>query len=504
MIPPGQARQYACYLLLSLPLAYVLSASYVGLNGSHVWRQADVYAHILGFAGVKDFVPFEDFLGQRSVYDIPAYEYLIAKIAVLFRADALVVTRYVNALLWLLTALAGWRIAERLERHSGIIFLFLISTSPLLLHYFSVPMPDAMALACSLLALSLLLEPKLGGARRALACGLLAVAALIKSPVPFVVLVFYTTYLGVGALLGRESAVQSLREHWRYVTGPLLVALFCAVFAELLRNRILGQEILRFAQDPGWYFGTLELRTSPVLWATMLERFVDASTRYFGYPYIALLLVAIHPAFRLDRVAILAAVIAFLSGWLAFPQLYSVHDYYQLPGTVIVYLVVAMAARGVWVFLTGRLPLPAAARIRGLEYEHALLIGLAGAALLSTAAMSGLGEPTRTSIYDALEQALRNERRFLYVNDDVKFKDNIGPGIGGLAVARFRKMNLQKLELDCDRWVEEFRAVLVHGSSPCLTRHRHRGVYYFQDGDYQFLLIEPQVQQGVTRRDAPP
>ncbi|MGH8130199.1 MAG: hypothetical protein ACRES3_05030 [Steroidobacteraceae bacterium] len=94
-------------------------------------------------------MPFEYFFGQRSVYDIPIYEYLIAKIAVLFSADALVVTRYVDALLWLLVAFAGWRVVERFERHSGIIFLFLISTSPLILHFFSVPMPDTMALAFS-------------------------------------------------------------------------------------------------------------------------------------------------------------------------------------------------------------------------------------------------------------------------------------------------------------------------------------------------------------------
>jgi len=412
MIPPDRARRFALYLLLSLPLAYVLSASYVGLNGGQLWRQADVYAHILGFAGVKGLVPFQDFLGQRSVYDIPVYEYLIAKIAVLLRADALVVTRCVNALLWLLSAFAGWRIVERFERRSGIIFLFLISTSPLLLHYFSVPMPNTMALAFSMLALSLLLEPNLGGGRAALACALLAVAALIKSPVPFVFLVFYTTYLGAGVLLGRETAVLSLRAHWRYVTGPLLVALVCAVLAELLRNRILGQEMLRFAQDPGWYFGAVELRTSAALWATMLQRFVNASTRYCGYLYLALLAIAIHPAFKLDRVAILAAVVAFLSGWLVFPLLSRVHDYYQLPGTIIAYLVIAMAARGVWTFLTGKLPSLAARSIRGLEYEHLLVIGLTGMALLSTVAMRGLGEPSRTSLFDAVEQALRNEERF--------------------------------------------------------------------------------------------
>jgi hypothetical protein len=490
MISTRHARRIVFYVLLAIPLAYILGASYVGLNGGHVWRQADVFVHILGFAGKKGFVPFEDFVGQRSVYDIPIYQYLIAKLSLLIRADPLVVTRYFNALLWLLTAYSGWRIVEKFREHSGTIFLFVIATSPLLLHYFSAPMPDIMALAFSMLALSLLLKGQLGPKDVALISTLLGIAALIKSPVPFVVLIFYATWLGAGVLVRREEALLRVRSHWHYVSIPLLTALVCAVLAEGLRNQILGQELVRFAQDPAWYFGTLEIRFSAELWRIALERFLDASTRYLGGVYIGLLLLAIHPALKMDRTVVLAAIIANLSAWLVFPVLYKLHDYYQLPGTLLTYTVVAMAARSVWNLVTEKMPPLAFGHTRRLQYEHFLLVGLVCYAVAATVAMQEISEFRRTSVYDALEYALRDKERFLYVVDDKKFNDNFGPIIGGRLVTRFAQMNHGEFERDCDRLMNKFHAVLVEGTSMCLSRQKNRASFYLESDGYEFLLVE--------------
>jgi hypothetical protein len=453
MISVNQSRRVAVSILLSVTLAYILSSSYVGPNGGQVWRQADVYAHILGFTGLKGFVPFEDFLGQRSVYDIPIYEYLIAKIALLIHADVLVVTRYFNVLLWLLTAYAGWRIVETLRKGSGIILLFLLSTSPLLLHYFSVPLPDAMALAFSLLAIARLMQDQLDGWSAALACTFFGVAALIKSPVPFVVIVFYLTYLGGSILARREDAFRSIRYHWRYISGPLLTALVCAVLAELLRNEILGQQLVQFAQDPNWYFGTLEMRLSKDLWVSAFERFEGASPRFLGYAYVALLFLTMHPALKVDRLATLAGLAAYVSGWLTFETLYRVHDYHQLSGTLLVFVAVANAGRGLWEFITARMPPLAIRRLPAIDYEHVLLLGLVIAAIGANLVTRGLSEFQRASIYDALEHALRNEARFLYVDDDVNFNDNVGPAIGGWVKTRFEQVNHAEFERECDRCV---------------------------------------------------
>jgi hypothetical protein len=484
------AEKLLLYVLLFIPLAYILSASYVGLNDSGAWRQADVYAHILGFTGFKGFGPFEDFLGQRTVYDIPIYEYLIAKTSLLIRADPLVVTRYFNALLWLLTSYSGYRIAESFREHSGIIFLFVISTSPLLLHYFSVPLPDTMALAFSMVALAMLTRGRLGPWQATLTCALLGTAALIKSPVPFVVLVFYTTWLGAGVLLRREAVLLRFRSHWRYISSPLLVALVFAVLAEMLRNQVLRQGLGGFAQDPSWYFGTMDMRLSADLWLSSLERFQDASTRYLANVYIILLLLAIHPALRADRTLIPAAIAAYLSGWLIFPLLYRVHDYYQLPGTLIVYTVVAAAARSLWSLVTEKLPPLASGSTKRLEYEHLLLVALLCIAVVASIGMRDISDFRRTSVYDTLEYALRNQETFLYVDNDKKFSDNVGPAIGGLTVTRFTQVNHFEFERDCVRWIDEYRAVLVKGTSGCLTRQKSLGSFYLASDGFEFLLVD--------------
>jgi hypothetical protein len=210
----------------------------------------------------------------------------------------------------------------------------------------------------------------------------------------------------------------------------LLVALACAIAAELLRNFILGQTPVRFAQDPGWYFGSWELRMSGRFWTVMFERFLDASAKLAGYPYIALLIVACHPVFKVDRTVIFAAAVAFFAGWLLFPLLYLTHDYYQLPCMIIAYLAIAIAARGVWNFIAGKLPPLGNRHFRGLHYEHFLVVGIAGAALAVHALSQDFDKMKRTSIYDALEHALRSEQWFLYVDADANFESNVIPERG--------------------------------------------------------------------------
>lgn len=72
---------------------YILTGAYIGVTGSHTWRQADVYGHILGFMQYKNFQPFDSFImGKRAIFDIPIYQWIIAKTALLTHFDPLVVT----------------------------------------------------------------------------------------------------------------------------------------------------------------------------------------------------------------------------------------------------------------------------------------------------------------------------------------------------------------------------------------------------------------------------
>ena len=291
MLPPSnnntrgvsQLERVLIAFLAALALGFIVSAAYLPLNGSHVWRQSDVYGHILGFTGRKGFAPFDLFIyGHKAVFDIPVYQYIIAKIAVFFQADPLPVVRFVNAFFWSLTAYAGFRIANHLnDCVAGMGFLFLFATSPLILHFHSVPLPDVMALSCAMLGLMCLVVDGCSWRTMRWAMPLFVTATVIKSPVAFVPIVFYTLL----------QAQQMQKGQWRTfmpVFAPFLLVLFVtALLAEQGRNFIAGNNTIGFAQDPGWYFGTVALRMSGEFWAIILERFHSWGPGKFGFWYVA-------------------------------------------------------------------------------------------------------------------------------------------------------------------------------------------------------------------------
>jgi hypothetical protein len=180
--------------LILLASFYIIGSSYVGLNGNHLQRQSDAYSQILGFLGEKHIRPFSNFSGETTIYDIPIYQFLVAKISSIAIADPLVAVKYINFVFFSLLSFSGYKLAEHLNKGSGFIYLFLITTSPLLLHYYSTPLPDVMAISLSLAGVTLLIK-EVNWVSLTISSILLFVSALIKSPVPFVFIVFYASYL---------------------------------------------------------------------------------------------------------------------------------------------------------------------------------------------------------------------------------------------------------------------------------------------------------------------
>ena len=164
----GWLRLGTLAVCLFVGVVYIASSAYLGINGHASWRQALTYGHILGFTGDKGFMPFDLFTlssGARFVFDMPLYQYLIAKASLLTGGDPLVMARFVNLVLWLLTAFAGYGLCRALSAapasrapsaSAGTAFFLLLATSPLVLHYYSVPLPDTMALALALAGIALL------------------------------------------------------------------------------------------------------------------------------------------------------------------------------------------------------------------------------------------------------------------------------------------------------------------------------------------------------------
>jgi hypothetical protein len=327
--------------LIVLGVIHIVSTAYLGLHGhvTSVWRQSDVYAHILGFLGREGLSPARDFLGKSTLYDIPFYQLLVASLARIGHLSPLVATRLFNAFLYVFTLLLASRFVKQFSAASGpwVCALFLIS--PFFAHYYTVPLPDLLGISLSLLVLLAWLEGFSLGPFFLAAWG---VAVAIKSPVAFVFLIFAICYWLIGYL--SASPRLPLREFLslgRPIAILSLEGLIIALLAEKMRSIILSGSHSGFAQDPSWYFGTIQQRVDPAIYLTAFSRhLVGGFTVAIPKLLLALLILGV-PALvsaRLDR-RIMAMWLSILPAvaipWAVFTNLYAIHDYYQLPGQVL-------------------------------------------------------------------------------------------------------------------------------------------------------------------------
>ena len=508
--------------------SYIVSAAYLGLGGSHEWRQALTYGHILGFTGVKDFAAFDLFTSGspaqvKSVYDIPLYQLLVAKASLAAGSDPLVTTRYVNLALWLLTAFAGYGVCRALggaresgaataERAlsaataekalsaattsalggatAGLAFVFLLATSPLILHYYSVPLPDTLAIALALAGMALLHRGLWAAGQRqawlaaAQSAPLLLTATFVKSPVVFPFILFYMVYAAIAA-----SAKEQRRDAMRRalpVCALLLALLAAALLAEQLRFILLGQPsrgIFAQGADAGrvLFFGAWELRASKDFWNLLWQRAHAWGPFAFGSVFLAVTAGALVLQGDRQLLAVTVAnVAAFLGGWLTLSQAYYWHDYYQLPLAVIAFIAFGVSLSRIATFIGGRLP--------SAHHGKAVIAAFALAALALLAqfkTLDSLSDRSRATLWDAIEHGLRNETAFLYVRDT---GGAFNPAPGGLASAKFRYLQRDEFEANCERYLAEYPAVVSQGMSACLAANRLQAHYYIEDDGLLFYL----------------
>lgn len=333
----------AAFILVLIASCAISSAAYLGINGNHVFRQSDSLSAILSFSGWKGLAQMESFSGSPSWFATPLYELIVsiaASVTGLKGAEgALAAAVFTDLACFWLLLLSGYRLAERMGLGSGVILIFLLATSPLYLHYYSVPLPDTLALALSVTAVSLLTDERCGAVRSGCAIIALSAACLIKSPVPFVLMAFFLT---------REALLGNLRKRWRLLALVSLAALVSALLPEYLRNRFLGSDNAFFAQDPVWYFGTADERLSMRFWKTMSNRVTKAAPfRALGALYAAAAgLGLVWCIWKRKLSAALPFIVSFLSGWLVFANVFFRHDYYSLPTDFIFLLAVSLCAAG--------------------------------------------------------------------------------------------------------------------------------------------------------------
>lgn len=333
----------AAFILVLIASCAISSAAYLGINGNHVFRQSDSLSAILSFSGWKGLGPMESFSGSPSWFATPIYEFIVsiaASVTGLQGAEgALAAAVFTDLACFWLLLFPGYRLAERMGLGSGVILIFLLATSPLYLHYYSVPLPDTLALALSVTAVSLLTDERCGMLRTASALIALSAACLIKSPVPFVLMAFFLT---------REALAGNIRKRWRLLALVSLAAIVSALLPEYLRNRFLGSQNAFFAQDPVWYFGTADERLSMRFWKTMANRVTKAAPfRLLGFAYaMAAGAGLVFCAWKGKLSAAVPFIVSFLAGWLVFANVFFLHDYYSLPTDFIFLLAVAICLSG--------------------------------------------------------------------------------------------------------------------------------------------------------------
>ena len=466
----------AAFILVLIASCAISSAAYLGINGNHVFRQSDSLSAILSFSGWKGLAQMESFSGSPSWFATPLYELIVsiaASVTGLKGAEgALAAAVFTDLACFWLLLLSGYRLAERMGLGSGVILIFLLATSPLYLHYYSVPLPDTLALALSVTAVSLLTDERCGMLRTASSLIALSAACLIKSPVPFVLMAFFLT---------REALAGNIRKRWRLLALVSLAAIVSALLPEYLRNRFLGSQNAFFAQDPVWYFGTADERLSMRFWKTMANRVTKAAPfRLLGFAYaMAAGAGLVFCAWKGKLSAAVPFIVSFLAGWLVFANVFFLHDYYSLPTDFIFLLAVAICLSGA---LRALPPLPSFFR---KSWPYAL--GTAALALtVSGKSLSGIGD---AAFPHAASWFLRDTEVMLYSSEDNGYYDD-GNVPGGLFLTPFRRVPRQDLERNCRKYLAEYSAIAVHDSrgSKCLRNALGKASVFASDDGWTLWI----------------
>jgi 4-amino-4-deoxy-L-arabinose transferase-like glycosyltransferase len=459
----------------------IVGSAYLGINGHHDFRQADVYGHILGILGERGFQPFDLFSarepwGEKAVFDLPVYQYLIAYFSKLFNQDPLVSVRYVNLFLWMITAFFGYRLCENMgHRFSGLIFTALFASSPLFIHYFSVPLPDNLAIALSVMATAILLRYKESWLGFAFAFPLLVIASAIKSPVAFVFIVFLTSYIFLSSSAEQYNFIYFLRKH-----ASLIIFLICCLLAttalEIYRGRLLsginGQNHIW-----GWYFGSLPLRLSHDFWQTLINRFNLWVPPYFLYAYMAISVISAvkYPSMKVMAVVI-SALLAFFSGWLIFSNVYMIHDYYEMPVAIIMFVSVAVSASQL---------IERNIKNKHLADKMTIIVPVLTLMIFfyQLASQDSYSTKYRADFWKTVEYSLRNDLVFLFVSNKEK-----NPAIGGRVSTKFVVIDPKEFESNCDDYIEKYSSILVdNADSKCLESAKEFATHYFADEGKIFI-----------------
>lgn len=475
-------ERYATFMVITIASIAIVECTYLGITGLHSFRQSDAYGYLLGILHLKDFRVFDLFaarpdINTQAVFDIPLYEALAAIISQALDKDPLVSVRYLNYVLWLVVVYSGYKLSEKLSpAYSGFTYIILVCSSPLFLHYFAVPLPDNLALACSVLASYLVLTSG-GLVNLFVAFVLIAIAAAVKSPIPFVFLVYCGSMLSIRKIYIDECGVL----HEKPKNKIFLVTFFVAcalvtVVIEYYRQRLMSEYGPKSGHHWQWYFGQLELRLKSNFWQTIIARFNEWLPPYFGLIFIGGCLASMIADWRKTFTLVTPFLISFLSGWLVFANLYHIHNYYQLPVALIA-LISFACILSISIHHYSRI-LVAKTGLSIGRFGDATIVLLCAFFIYESLTAKSYTNKTRVDFWKAAEFALHDANKFLLVS----IKPIIDPQFGGRVSTKYVSVAAAEYENNCQKYFSEYNYIFVAGyRSKCIEDNKVQASIYISD-----------------------
>jgi hypothetical protein len=300
------------------------------IHGDYYFRQGHVAANIEKFlsggislipATYNRDIPF-------SVFNFPAYEYIVVVLSRLFGGDPLATSRVVGILFFLGSAVYVHRITSfcSVGPRTRLLTLLFFSFSPLTLFYFHIPIPDSGVMFLSFVSFDAFLRWEIDGKALHLvvmvASGILA--TLMKNPV-------YLAFLSAQAwyLFSKRGISGVLRPAFMVHVAAVAVAV---VGFKLFSNSVNGVEGLFAASEGEAYFGPLRDRFDENSWGRIFEVLttqaltpVGSVLAVFGAPFYWT------RTKSAQRNVMASLLVGSVVAGLVFFNRHTWHAYYQLP-----------------------------------------------------------------------------------------------------------------------------------------------------------------------------
>lgn len=459
---------------LILGVIVISSSAFMKIGGDHLWKIAESYGFIMGYMSQKNFLPFDlHLIGHTSLVNMPFYEITIAFFAKLFKTDPLVLSRYLNVMLWILTFYSIIIILDKLKIFYSVIFFSIcFVTSPLILHYYSHPLPDLMSISFSLFSFIFLVSDK--KIYKLFGIFLITIATLVKSPIVFIFLWFYFTFVTLEKIFIEKISVKNFISSNKNLIFFSFYLLFIALLSENLRNFLQGNYSLTLAKQSQWYFGDFNLRFSLSFFNRIFERInsINFFNSFFIIYFLLILITQIY--FKSLKLFLInfSAISSYFIGWAIFASVYYNHNYYQIPGSIILIIsassCIKLIFKNCWNEKFNNLNLKFFMFMIVIFYLFLLLF------------QNSMSDRNRLYSYQIPQYLLNDQDYFLHVTE------HAGPHIAGLVNTRVKRVKKTEFEDKCAYFIENNKNILSDYDTECLSANKNNAYNFISTNDFVF------------------